>query len=516
MNNYRLTVLTLLAITALLFKSGRCSEAQSIPIVSVVPDIAKVAKWDDSNGDTADPFWADDDLLYHFQCDGRGFGTTPRNLCFNKLSGTNLATLTGSLVNSMDEYGTNGASMNGTSKNDGANWKVTGQECIDGVFYAFVARNSYGNHSKDPLLRQTSVNASLIKSTDRGVTWQRSAQENYDKPMWAGSRFGAPAFIHFGRNGGSVKRDGSDTYVYAISNNGFWNGGDDFILARVLRKELAKLNAADWQYFTGGDGLESASWNNDISKAVPILSRPAKLGWTAPVFVPSMNRYLLVSWYITPTLKAWFSPECITYDFLESSHPWGPWTQVGSMDDRFLGGCHMYGPNLCAKYQESTPDGVTVQLFTSGCPFPDKPGSLYKNWRFPITLKTKPTPEGTLVNDNDPSIIYSKNWQVVAQNNSRDYQKDAHYTRSAGATAEYSFSGTGVDILTQKYQDSGSIDIFLDNALVGSVDLKLQNFPRLFQVPIYRVENLPLKEHHLKIVTKGNGSVSLDAFRVLK
>ena len=121
-----------------------------------------------------------------------------------------------------------------------------------------------------------------------------------------------------------------------------------------------------------------------------------------------------------------------------------------------------------------------------------------------------------MVNDNAPSIIYSKNWQVVAQNNSRDYQKDAHYTRSAGATAEFSFSGTGVEILAQKYQDSGSIEIFLDNAPVATVNLKLQNFPRLFQVPIFRVENLPQMEHHLKIVTKGNGSVSLDAFRVLK
>ena len=58
---------------------------------------------------------------------------------------------------------------------DSATWKACGQECIDGVFYAFVSRNIYGKDSKDPLLRQLAINSSLIKSTDRGRTWARSA-----------------------------------------------------------------------------------------------------------------------------------------------------------------------------------------------------------------------------------------------------------------------------------------------------------------------------------------------------
>ena len=74
--------------------------------------------------------------------------------------------------------------------------------------------------------------ASLIKSTDRGRTWTRPAKANYESPTWPGGRFGGPSFIHYGKNGGQVARDNAATFVYVVSNNGFWNGGDHFILGR--------------------------------------------------------------------------------------------------------------------------------------------------------------------------------------------------------------------------------------------------------------------------------------------
>ena len=277
--------------------------SDSTPIVAVMPELNQLQKWNDLHGDTADPFWADDDNLYHFTCDGRGFGQQQRNLCFNKLTGTDLLHLKGELINSMDEYGKAGA-----TEADGATWKVCRQECLDGVFYAFVVRNIYGDKSRDPLMRQTSFNASLIKSHDRGLTWTRSAKTNYASPMWPGARFGAPCFIHYGKNGGQFSRDQAGEFVYALSNNGFWNGGDDFILGRVRGADLPELNPADWKYFIGGDASRDSSWSSDLSKASPVLSLPAKLGWTAPVFVPALNRYLLVAWYVSPTLRKWFEP----------------------------------------------------------------------------------------------------------------------------------------------------------------------------------------------------------------
>src|SRR5581483_9723127 len=164
------------------------------PITDVFMDLHNIHKWDYSNGDTWDPFWADDDNLYAFNCDGRGFGTQQRNLSFNRLQGDAPHRLVGTCVNSMDEYG-----AANKKEADNATWKACGQECIDSVFYAFVSRNVYGSDSHDPLTRQLARNASLIKSTDRGRTWSRTAQENYDRPMWPGPAFGAPFFVHYGK-----------------------------------------------------------------------------------------------------------------------------------------------------------------------------------------------------------------------------------------------------------------------------------------------------------------------------
>ena len=285
----------------------------STPILAVVPDLSHLQKWDDSDGDTADPFWADDGNLYFFNCDGRGFGKTPRmNLCFNELTGPDLQHLQGAQVNQMAEYG--GAQHTGP---DHATWKATGQECIDGVFYAFVDRNVYGSASKDH--RQTSSNASLIESHDGGHTWKRTAQENYDSPMWPGSRFGAPGFIHHGQNGGQVQQDNATQFVYAITNNGFWDNGDDMILARVARADLPKLRASDWSYYTAGDGLADGSWSNRIGDAKPILSLPGKFGWISPTYIAALHRYLLVSWSVTT--KKWFEPQRVTYDFYQAEQP---------------------------------------------------------------------------------------------------------------------------------------------------------------------------------------------------
>jgi hypothetical protein len=482
---------------------------ENTPIVAVVPELNQLQKWNDMHGDTADPFWADDDNLYHFTCDGRGFGKKQRNLCFNKLTGSDLLHLKGELVNSMDEYGT----ANQTEA-DRATWKVSGQECIDGVFYTFVVRNIYGDKSKDPLMRQTSFNASLIKSSDRGLTWTRTAKENHEKPMWPGTRFGAPCFIHYGKNGGQVSRDNADKFVYALSNNGFWNGGDDFIIARVRRADLPRLNASDWGYYTGGDGLADDSWTTDLAKAKPILNQPGKLGWTSPVFIPALNRYLLVSWYVAPTLKKWFNPEQVIYDFYESAHPWGPWTFVSSFNDQFIRGGNMYGPNLCSKYQEQLGEDIRVDLYTSGCQFEDKPTGLYKNWRIPLTIKTKPLPAVTMVNDDAPAIRYTGNWQAMKRPENKYYQDDIHATAAAGDSVEFTFNGTGIALLSEKFKDLGTMEIFIDGKSHGMLNMKQEDFPRLVQIRVFSEQDLPAGSHTIRLVNQTAAWATIDAFAV--
>jgi hypothetical protein len=482
------------------------------PITGVVPHIDQLQKWDFSFGDTWDPFWADDGNLYSFSCDGRGFGNQTRNFLFNKLTGDSLASLKGELVNTMDEYG-----ASSQKEADNATWKVCGQECIDGVFYAFVARNVYGGDGKDPTFRQSSFNASLIKSTDKGLTWTRTAKENYATPMWPGGRFGAPGFFHFGKDGGHVSQDGADQYVYAISNNGFWDGGDNFILGRVRRSDLPKLNAADWTYLSGDDGTDAANWSSDVNKARLIVNLPGKCGWTSPTFIPALHCYVLISWYVTPAFtdkSSWFNPNEVKYDFLQAQHPWGPWTPIGSLSDKFMVGSHMYGPNICPDFQHQENGGVEVSLFTSGCPFEDLPTGLYKLWEIPLLLKTTPTEPSYIVNDDNPRIVYQGDWQPSAKRNYHDIQDDVHSTNKLGASAELKFTGTGVDLISEKNSDMGAMDIYLDGHLEKTARLWITDFPRLAGVTVFHAENLGSGEHTIKAINKSGAFGMIDAFRI--
>jgi hypothetical protein len=481
-------------------------------LTQVALDLANIHKWNDSNGDTWDPFWADDSNLYAFNCDGRGFGPKGggRNLAFNKLAGNVVDALAGTQVNSMDDYG-----KGGKKGPDGATWKACGQECIGGVFYCFVSRNTYGSESGDALMRQTAVNASLIKSTDRGLTWTRTADENYAHPMWPGAAFGAPFFIHFGQNGGSVTRDDADRFVYASSTNGFWNDGDSYILGRVERSKLSALRSADWSYYAGGDGAHNSTWSPHIADAHPILSSPAHCGQGPICYIPALDLYLLIAWYNTEKLTKWFEPTRMRYDFYQSLHPWGPWELVNSFDDSFIDGGHWYGPSLCARFQQQTGSEVRISMFTSGCPFKDIPEGLYKIWETPLILRTQPVPAWRALLGDDPKINYDGAWDnagsmVTALN------PHTRYTGDDGSSAEFSFRGTGIAFFTEKGAEFGSVDIFLDGKPAASIDLHTTNFPRISSVEVFSATDLPLDSHHLRILNKGTGAVALESLRVIE
>lgn len=505
-------------VSSLSIEGGRHQlAAASSPqrITDVILDVDHLHKWDNSNGDTWDPFWADDDNLYAFNCDGRGFGKLPRNLAFNRLTGTEVSSLAGDIVNTMDEYGDAGK-----KEPDNGTWKVCGQECIDSVFYAFVSRNVYGKDSGDYWLRQTAFNSSLIKSTDRGLTWSPRAADNYRRPMWPGPAFGAPFFIHYGKNGGNVKRDGADRYVYAASTNGFWNDGDRYVLGRVPRTNLPDLHAADWTYFSGGDGQNASNWSTKVQDAKPLLEQRTHCGQSGPCFIPSLGLYLTIAWYNTQKMTKWFEPNEIRYDFYQAPHPWGPWTPIRSYSDQFLSVGHMYGPSLCAKFQHAEGSDVHMSLFTSGCQFEDVPSGLYKAWEIPIIVRTAALLRSHVIPSGDPKIAYRGVWSPIQESTPLPLGEPAvavdpaHQTSSAEATAEFEFEGCGVDLIADKSAGFGSVDVFINGTIQGSVGLGIQNLPRLRGVTVFRSGKLAVGAHRIRIVSKTSSPVVLQGFQV--
>ena len=307
----------------------------------------------DSEGDTWAPAWAGNGHLYSPSNDTTGFHSAPKaNIAFNRIEGNNPLHLSGKTINPMATYG-----KEGERGPDGCTWKSSGCACIDGVLYWVVARHRYGQESGDPHRRQTAQNASIIKSMDYGRTWTRSANLNYHAPMFPGRRFATPYFIDYGRNGLAPQNVGN--YVYALSNNGFWDCGDDMIVGRVARSRIGRLHALDWEFFTGGDG-DAASWTGNMHRALPVLSNPGRVGMTGAAYLHRYQRYLMIGWYYPAGGgKMEGAATHTVWDFYESPRPWGPWTKIGSYDSKPSG---YYSPQVCPKFQTSE----HVLAFTAG------------------------------------------------------------------------------------------------------------------------------------------------------
>ena len=285
---------------------------------------------------------------------------------------------------------------------DGANWKTMNSTSVDGVLYMFVTRCHYPWQSGDPKHRHIFRDASIIKSTDNGRTWTRAAEENYSNPMFPGMRFGAPYFVWYGKDGAAAV-DNADKYVYAVSNNGHFEGGDDYILGRVLRTKLPDLSAADWSFYTTGDGVEDGNWTANLAAASPILTEPEQCSMTGMTYIEGLHRYLMVVWhysqvsFATAILKKDLST---VLEFFEAPKPWGPWTKVKSFNTTRLG---WYTPIVGQRFQVAV-NSTTVTAFLYATGFASNaqggliPG-LYKLNYMPITLATQP------LHQNDPAYV---------------------------------------------------------------------------------------------------------------
>ncbi len=285
---------------------------------------------------------------------------------------------------------------------DGANWKTMNTYSVDGVLYMFVTRCHYPSQSSDPKGRHIFENSSIIKSTDNGRTWTRPGPENYAKPMFPGKRFGTPYLVWYGKDG-AASVDNADRYVYAVSNNGHFENGDDYVLGRVLRSKLADLSPADWSFYKAGDGMQDASWTQKLNEAKPILTHPGKSSMTGMTYIDALHRYVMVVWhYHRDNFEQGIKAQDLgtVLEFFESPKPWGPWTRVKAFDTGRLG---WYTPIVGQRFQTSL-DSSTVKAYFYATGFLTKPEggldmALYKLNYIPITLSTKPLP------NNNPNFV---------------------------------------------------------------------------------------------------------------
>jgi hypothetical protein len=318
-------------------------------------------------GDTWSTAWSKDGQLFTVIDDTPGFemafeASGNRNMAIGTFGDSTPPNLTGNIINGMEAYG-----RGGQLGADGACWKGNGITSVDGVLVLSISRHWY--HVRDYDHRQISRHCSLVKSEDGGKTWLPNPHlaEPLPDPLFPGPRFAICFFVDYGQDGALPEPipHQADTYIYAISNDGYWNNGNAIHLARVARDKLTALKLGDWEFYCGYRSRENQPiWRSGkpgLEACYPILSKPFGFGQTGMNFLPAFQCYVLIGWhYPRLSLENWNHQEC-TWDFYQSPTPWGPWRQFFTHTWETEG---FYNPILPGKFFD--PQAGSAWVLTCG------------------------------------------------------------------------------------------------------------------------------------------------------
>jgi hypothetical protein len=122
------------------------------------------------------------------------------------------------------------------------------------------------------------------------------------------------------------------------------------------------------------------------------------------------------------------------------------------------------------------------------------------------------------VNQNAPGASYSgSGWQTYTDRNLGDLDNDVAATTDNGDSVNYTFTGTGLEVLGETYSDEGSFDVYVDGKQDTSQSFteNTSGNTRLAQQVVYSVQGLPEGTHTVEIVKTGGQYLTIDGFEVI-
>ncbi|HVK26511.1 MAG TPA: right-handed parallel beta-helix repeat-containing protein [Actinokineospora sp.] len=132
------------------------------------------------------------------------------------------------------------------------------------------------------------------------------------------------------------------------------------------------------------------------------------------------------------------------------------------------------------------------------------------------TAVPHPQPAPVVIDDNNAAITYSSGWTAQSQSGNSDATVHWSSATSAGATAQYTFTGTSITWLAKKNAYSGTAKVYIDGVLDATVST--YSASESFQQAVYTRSGLTPGAHTIKIESSGAGtggyySVHVDGFR---
>jgi len=117
------------------------------------------------------------------------------------------------------------------------------------------------------------------------------------------------------------------------------------------------------------------------------------------------------------------------------------------------------------------------------------------------------------LNDNDWRAVYTGSWNVSGGRGLGDLGDDVHYTSTDGDSFSYTFTGTGIQILSETNNDEGSADVYVDGTKVQTVSAN--SAQRLAQQVLASVTGLAKGQHIIRIVKTGGTYLLIDGITVI-
>ncbi len=120
------------------------------------------------------------------------------------------------------------------------------------------------------------------------------------------------------------------------------------------------------------------------------------------------------------------------------------------------------------------------------------------------------------VNQSAAGASYSGSWQLSTNRNLGDLDNELEYTPSNGDSVTYTFTGTGLEVLSETNDDEGSFDVYVDGKQDTSQDYTedTSGSTRLAQQVVYAVQGLSPGTHTVKVVKTGGTYLTVNGFEV--
>lgn len=136
-------------------------------------------------------------------------------------------------------------------------------------------------------------------------------------------------------------------------------------------------------------------------------------------------------------------------------------------------------------------------------------------WCLVDAIRVFGTPEistDDIINDDASFFRYSGDWQAFDERGALDFNNDIMGSRNNGDFVEFTFEGTGVEYITEKYKDQGQVDIFIDDVFITTVNCWSEE--RLYQQKVFEIMDLDPGEHKVRLTKKSGEWLLVDAMKV--